>query len=200
MNFQKLLGAVPAALVLSGVANAELELLTAKTSAVLTERPSDVPTYVDVSFNAELTRLEPTAGGVVITWNDAGGIQPTPFIDEASGIDPTPFQVFIPESCFRSIAGSMQVVNYRSCGVKAKVTTDSGFAFELPFYALTAVMTERRGYVRLSISASIGTEVPEGDVSNIVLGKIGGSKQSVVLGRDEASLIINSVDAVGFNP
>jgi hypothetical protein len=151
---------------------------------------AEVAPYVDLAFSAEITRVTTAEGDLIASWTG----------NDVMGIQPTPFQLFIPADCFRSSAGSLQVRNHRACGVKAIVEVDSLGQLELPIYALSATLTEWAGYARLTITAAIGTGSVVGDLTNTLLGSLGGASQQVQIGSESGSLYPNAIEVLGFNP
>lgn len=187
ISLQKSLGTALLALAISGPA-AAIELTRAETSAARVNPPEPVRPYLELAFNAEINRLAETGGELVVSWEDAGGI------------DPTPFLLRIPAECFVRGGGSLLVRNHRACGVTAELTGPSGQVAMLPVFALSAVLTEVRGFGRLAVSAAIGVELRDGDLTSVLLGSIGGARQTVIIGDDSGSLVPNDLTVLGFNP
>ena len=152
---------------------------------------AEVQPYVDLNFGAEIRRVTTSEGDLVASWTGSA----------VMGVQPTPFQLFIPADCLRLVAGSLQVRNYRACGVKATVSVDRIGPVELRIHAFTATLTQTRGgFARLSINAAIGGTTAVGDLSSSILGSLGGASQTVRIGSASASLLPNSIEVLGFNP
>lgn len=167
---------------------AAIELSRAETSATRVNPPEPVRPYLELAFTAEISRLVETGGDLVVGWGEVGGIQPTPF------------RLLVPGRCFLRGDGSLLVRNHRACGVTAELIAPSGDVIGLPVYAFSAVLTEARGYGRLAMSAAIGVETGDGDLTSVLLSKFGGAEQSVVIGEDSDSLVPNDISVLGFNP
>ncbi len=187
ISFKKALGAALLALATSSPAGA-IELMRAETSAARVNPPEPVRPYLELAFNAEIDRLVETGGDLVVSWEEVGGI------------DPTPFLLRVPADCFVRGGGSLLVQNHRTCGVTAELTGRSGQVAVLPVFAFSAVLTEVRGYGRLAISAAIGIESRIGDLTGVLLTTIGGAEQTVIIGEDSGSLVPNELTVLGFNP
>ncbi len=144
--------------------------------------------YIDFSANAELSGIETVADDIITTWEIAGGIEPTPF------------RLVIPAECFQLEDASLQVRYFRSCGVKAVLESAEFGEVGLPIQAFTAVVTERRGSARLSITAAIDGNTEAGDLTAVILGTIGGGKQTVSIGRASAARLPSGIEVFGFDP
>jgi hypothetical protein len=166
-----------------------LELSQATTRADYVHPPDPgTPAYVDLNFSAEIGGVKAVDGDVVTTWEIVGGIEPTPF------------KVIIPGGCFQQAGRWLQVRDHRNCGVKAVLERVDVGEVSMPMHTFNAVVIERSGYGRLSISAAIDTATDIGDFASLVLGTVGGGKQIVQIGSETASLLPNAVEVVGFNP
>lgn len=176
-----------AALLCAPLAQA-FELNRAETSAEWFVPTEPIRPYLELSFSAELGAVESTDGDLSVGWGEVGGI------------DPTPFRLVVPAECMVRDSGSMLVRAFRACGVSAQLTTPEGRILDLPIYAFSAVMTERRGFARLSLSAAVGVDSEAGDVTSDLLGTIGGATQSVSIGDASGSLLPNDIGIRGFNP
>ncbi len=146
------------------------------------------PPYIDLNTSAEIRGLETSYGELTVTWEAVGGIEPAPF------------KLIIPARCFRPEEGSIQVRNYRSCGVKAVLELADVDQLSLPIQAFTAVVTERSGTTRVSITAAVDSATDIGDMASMMLGAIGGGRQIVQVGDASASLLPNVVNVFGFDP
>ena len=187
MSYRKIIYSALVALLWNNIAGA-FELTNAKTSAAWAVPPEPIKPYIDLTFSAELVRLSSADGDLVVTWEDAGGVEPQPF------------KIVIPAECFVREAGSLQVRNFRACGVEALLTSVRGDIISLPVYAFSTVMTQRRDYGRLSMSAAIGVDDRTGDLTSVILAVIGGAEQEVAIGSESASLLPNDISVLGFNP
>lgn len=164
------------------------ELTSAETSASWVAPEEPVAPYLNLNFNAELGSLASIESDVVISWEEVGGIEPTPF------------QVIIPAGCFVSDGRSLSVRNHRRCGVMALLTDQSGVEYSLPISTFSAALTPIREYGRLSFSASLYPTTTEGDVTAVLLGIIGGAQQTVMIAGESSSLLPNDLSIRGFNP
>jgi hypothetical protein len=177
-----------AMLMLAGPAQS-LELSRALTRVDWVHPPDPgAPAYAELTFSAEISSLEAVEGDVVATWEIVGGIEPVPF------------EIIIPEGCFQRTGRWLQVRDFQGCGVKAVLETADAGQITMPIDSFSAVLAERSGVARLSISTAISTATEIGDLSSLVLGTVGGGRQSVKIGPAQASLLPNSVEVVGFDP
>lgn len=165
-----------------------LELGQTSTRAVYLAPGGKGSPYIDVAASAELRGIRTLAGDVVTTWEIFGGIEPTPF------------RIVIPEECFESEEASLQVRFYRGCGVRAVLESPEVGEIEISIQAFTAVLTKRSDYGRLAITAAIDTRTEVGDVAAVVLGTIGGGRQTVSIGRSSAARLPSGIEVFGFDP
>lgn len=171
----------------ASVVNA-IELTSAKTSASWIVPQAAVTPYFNLSFDAELNSLTSMEGDFVISWEEVGGIEPTPF------------KLLIPAGCFVADGRAYKVRSHRSCGVALLLTDPSGLEYSLPVSTFSATFVPIREYGRLSIQIAFYPTVDEGDVAASLLGILGGAKQTVAIEGEQSSLLPNDLSIRGFNP
>ncbi len=158
-----------------------------RTTASATE-VSERQVSVDVISRFELVTERLPAlqeSDIVSTWQQAGGIQPTPF------------RILIPAGCFVAQRDRLRV-NGTFCGVQVSldgeiVEVDGFFARAYPPEPVNPGDPLRLG-IRFSL------EVDEARSSNL-LSTLGGAEVSIAIGRESALALPKSIDAVsGVQP
>ena len=159
-----------------------LEILATKTEAKLLVSDAS-PAGVHVEFESEMIsdRIPEVVGtDVIVTWEIAGGVEPTPF------------RILIPAGCFVGDR-SFFVDDFRACGVTA--TLHRGFGLETPLQLseFEASLTPRRdGTHRLDVQA--GGNPPDNNAPAI-LGTLGGGTVEITIGHAVKTVLLN-VEAV----
>ena len=162
-----------------------LQLMAAETAANIAVPPAPVQPFLALRFSGELVGHADGRGDLIVTWEDAGGIEPTPF------------RILIPAGCFQPGEGSLMVPAFRTCGVSAVYRSLQGTEEQLRLRAFNASIVRRRGYARLEISAAI---VSRG-IGTDILGALGGAAMQVAVDGQQSNVVLpTGIEVVGFNP
>ena len=163
---------------------AELALASARTDAradVDGERG-----VVQMRLQAELGAVPDLAGqDVIATWEQAGGIQPQPFV------------VAIPAGCFARNDRGYRVRDFEACGVRATLGGEA-----IPLLEFDAVMgvSPQPFTPVLRIRAAMGIE-PQPFAAASLLGALAGSDFDLAVGASRAGLPTRGIESVsGISP
>jgi hypothetical protein len=146
------------------------EVLRTRTQAdLLASDPGADGPVIQLNFTAELSGRPPDllSSAMVTNWQDAGGIEPTPF------------QVHIPAGCFVQDRG-FQVEDFRGCGVALRFRDQ-----DLPIVEFRARLVRLRdGTARFDLRALVGGNPPDDGAP--ILSALGGAEVTITVGSDAA--------------
>jgi len=151
----------------------------AKTEVAVVDPSSEAPA-LQLDFKAELDRVPALArADVVATWEQAGGVEPTPFL------------VTIPAECWVPNRAGFHVEDFRACGVSVEL--DRRLVPLMDFEA--RLLTRGDGTALLDLGALFGG-TPD-DSAPELLGALGGAVVELAIGAESSAAPPLSVETVG---
>jgi len=155
------------------------EISRAKTEAAIVD-PAAAGPVLQMELTAELVRIPALArADVVATWEQAGGVEPTPFL------------VAIPAECWVPNRAGFHVEDFRACGVSVEL--DRRLVPLMDFEA--RLLTRGDGTALFDLGALFSTTPDDGAPE--VLGALGGAVVELAIGAESSAAPPLSVETVG---
>lgn len=165
-----------------------LDLLRTKTEARNMD-PASANPPIQLNLQADLSDGVPdlAAVEVVASWEQVGGIQPTPF------------KVVIPQGCFVSNRGFFHVAQFRRCGVSMEFNRSPMSIIDFGARMVTGADGRSRLEVRALFMVAGGT--PPDDTAPAILSTLGGAAVAIAIGRESAHTVPLEIESLsGITP